>query len=280
LCLGQKVSEDPYSDKDLTIFRTIMIQAQAIFDRVRPYENIKRDFEASQKKLLDTERLLARSERIASLANLIREYNHEVRTPLSIIRGETALLVKQPRDAAYLEWFKNLVFTQVDRASDIVESTLRLSMHKEHKEEELDLNAVVENSLKTYPPSGVHLIKELGSLPLIKGDAEDLQLVFINLLKNAVEAMPKGGDLKLRTYSVKEDGESQIVAEVSDTGIGIPPENLEKIFEPFFSTHVTKGRGLGLSIVFRIVREHLGKIEVKSKPGLGSTFILTLPLKS
>jgi len=280
LILGQKTSEDSYNEKDLTIFRTIMVQAMAIFDRIRPYEKIKKDFEANQKKLYDTERLLARSERIASLANTIREYNHEIKTPLSIIRGEAALLVKEPRDPKYLEWFKDLVYEQVDRANDIVESTLRLSTPKERKEISLNLNDVMDGALKLFPLAGVHLEKELGALPAISGDPEDLQLVFINLFKNAVEAMPDGGTLRLKSYWLKTGEESFAVAEIADTGAGIPPENLDRIFEPFFSSHVTKGRGLGLSIVFRVIREHLGRIEVKSEVGQGSTFIVKIPVKA
>jgi len=280
LILGQKTSEDSYNEKDLTIFRTIMVQAMAIFDRIRPYEKIKKDFEANQKKLYDTERLLARSERIASLANTIREYNHEIKTPLSIIRGEAALLVKEPRDPKYLEWFKSLVYEQVDRANDIVESTLRLSTPKERKEISLNLNDVMDGALKLFPLTGVHLEKELGALPPVSGDPEDLQLVFINLFKNAVEAMPDGGTLRLKSYWQKTGEESFAVAEIADTGAGIPPENLDRIFEPFFSSHVTKGRGLGLSIVFRVIREHLGSIEVKSEVGKGSAFIVKIPVKT
>ncbi|MFA5840249.1 MAG: ATP-binding protein [Candidatus Margulisiibacteriota bacterium] len=278
LTLGPKISEDPYNAKDLLLFKTVTSQTQVVFDRIRPYEQIKREFDANQKKLYDTERMLARSEKIASLANLIREYNHEIKTPLSIIRGEAALLVKEARDAAYLEWFKNLVFEQVDRANDIVESTLRLSTAKERKEVELDLNAVILNAIRFYPISGIHLDKEFGSIPSIKGEVDDLQLVFVNLLKNAVESMPAGGKIYIKTYLSKKQDAAYVCAEVGDTGIGIPKENLEKIFEPFFSTHVTKGRGLGLSIVFRIIREHLGEIEVKSEVGKGSTFILKLPV--
>ncbi|KAF0133948.1 MAG: Sensor protein, partial [Candidatus Saganbacteria bacterium] len=272
IVLGKKKSEDTYNKKDFTLFRTLMVQALALLDRIHHYESIKRNFEATQKKLYDTERLLARSERIASMTRLLQEYNHEIRTPLTIIQGETNFLTKEPRDAAYLKWFQELVLKHVSRAIDIVESTVRLSHPKERQEIKLDLNDVINGALKMFPPSGVHLVKELASIPPIMGDKEDLETAFTNLIKNAVEAMPGGGDLKIRTYPDVESEKPVVCAEISDTGIGIPEENLGKIFEPFFSTHVTKGRGLGLSIVFRIIREHLGKIEVKSQAGKGATF--------
>jgi signal transduction histidine kinase len=280
LVLGPKISEDPYNDKDLTVFRTIMVQAMAIFDRVRPYEQIKNEFDANEKKLLDTERLLARSEKIASMANLVQEYNHQVKTPLSIIRGRIETLFDKTRDEEYLKSVQALLLEQIDRANYIVESTLRLSRPHERQETELDMTKLIEESLHLFPPSGVSVVKELKPGLTIKGDREDLETVFINLFKNAVEAMPRGGELKITTYTGEENGSPLACAAVTDTGVGIPPENLEKIFEPFFSTSVTKGRGLGLSIVFRIVREHLGSIDIESQVGKGTKFILKFPAKS
>ena len=276
LILSPKTSEDPYDEKDLTVFKTIMIQAMAIFDRIRPYELIKKEFEANQKKLYDTERILARSEKIAALANLIREYNHEIKTPLGIMRSTIELLPGQPADLKDMSFKKELIGL-IERADDIVESTLRLSRPKERHEEILNLNDIIEKALKLMPVSGVHLVKEMGTLPMILGDQDDLQIVFVNLIKNAGEAMPEGGNLTIKTYPGTDDNLPIVIAEVTDTGVGIPDENKEKIFEPFFSTHVTKGRGLGLSIVFRIIREHLGRIEVKSQPGKGSIFKVSLP---
>ncbi|MFH1762483.1 MAG: ATP-binding protein, partial [bacterium] len=275
IVLGQKVSEDPYDGKDKAFFETLMIQAKAFLDRIRPYEKVKKDYEASQKKLMDKERLLARSEKLVSMAKLVQEYNHQIKTPLAIVRGRVEMLFDQARDAEYLKKMQKIIIEQINRADSIVEDTLRLSQPKPRSEIRLDINDVINDALKIYHPVGISLKKDLSSAPLfIKGDREDLQLAFINLFKNAGEAMPDGGGLTVKTYAAT-DGDSQIVcAEVIDTGCGIPDENLEKIFEPFFSTHITEGRGLGLSIVFRIMREHFSKIEVKSKLGAGSTFKL------
>lgn len=276
IVLGRKLSEDPYTQEDLQLLTALASQTAIAIDHTRTYEELKKDYEANQKKLYDTERLLARSEKIASLASLIREYNHEIKTPLAIIRNNIALLPDDPR----LAEFKKITVLAIHRANDIVESTLRLGEPRERREVELDLNEVIEQALKLFPPSGVHLVKELSPLPHLKGDQEDLQTVFVNLIKNSVEAMPRGGTLKVATYSGVKDDQPTVFAAISDTGVGIPTENIEKIFEPFFSTHVTKGRGLGLSIVFRIIREHLGRIEVKSQLGQGATFTVCLPIPS
>jgi signal transduction histidine kinase len=257
-----------------------MLQSLAMLDRVAHYETMQRNFDANQKKLYDTERLLARSEKIASMAGLIQEYNHEIRTPLAIMSSKILSLPDDAKELGDFKEIKEYFQKQISRASDIVDSTLRLSKPKERHEIDLDLNEVIENALTLYQPIGAEVVKELNSLPIIKGDFEDLKLVFINLIKNAREAIPDKGTITIRTAAARENDAPLVVAEVSDTGVGIPKENLDKIFEPFFSTNVTKGRGLGLSIVFRIVREHLGSIEVKSQPGQGATFILKFPAQA
>ena len=280
IVIDKKASESSFDDKDYSLFKMTQNQVFLVLDRIRPYEKIKKDYEANQKKLYDTERLLARSEKIASMANLVQEYNHQVKTPLAIIRGRIETLFDKTRDEEYLKKMQALLLEQVDRANYIVESTLRLSRPHERQETLLDLGQEIEEALRLFPPSGVSVVKDLAPGLVIRGDREDLETVFINLFKNAVEAMSKGGELRITTCAGEENGAPIVRAEVADTGVGIPPENMEKIFEPFFSTSVTKGRGLGLSIVFRIMREHLGSVEVKSQPGQGTKFILKFPAKN
>ncbi len=278
IMLSDKKSQDTYSTEDLMLFQTLAPQAAIAIKNAMTYDEIRKELEAHQRKLNETEINLSRSERIASMARLIQEYNHEIRTPLAIMSAKLLSLPDNPGDIADFKELKAFFEKQINRASDIVDTTLRLSQPKEHKEELLDLNSVIEDALKLYQPIGLNLIKELNPLPEIKGDRDDLKLVFINLLKNAREATPEKGDIKIRTYIEDENGEKYVIAKVSDHGIGIPKENMDKIFEPFFSTHTTKGRGLGLSLVFRIVREHHGKIEVESEVGKGSTFSVRIPI--
>jgi signal transduction histidine kinase len=279
IVLGKKLSEDPYTDEDIKLLQALASQVAIAIDHTHTYEKIKKDFEANQKKLYDTERLLARSEKIAAMANLIQEYNHQIKTPLAVIKGRVGMLFDRNRDEQYLKEIQKIIIEQIDRADYIVESTLRLTRPRERKEIELDLNDVIENALRLFPPSGVQLIKKLSPIPQINGDKEDLETVFINLIKNAAEAMPKGGELTMSTHLTTDGDNSVVCAEITDTGVGIPEANMEKIFEPFFSTYVTKGRGIGLSVVFKIIREHLGKIEVKSQIGKGTTFTVKLPVK-
>jgi signal transduction histidine kinase len=281
IMLSDKKSQDMYSTEDLMLFETLAPQAAVAIKNAMTYDEIRKDLEAHQRKLNEAEINLSRSERIASMARLIQEYNHEIRTPLAIMSAKLMSLPDNPGDVADFKAIKDFFGKQINRASDIVDTTLRLSQPKEQKEELLDLNNVIEDALKLYQPLGVNLVKELSPLPRIKGDHDELKLVFINLLKNAKEAIHEKGEIKIGTYTDEENGIKFVVAKVSDNGTGIPKENMEKIFEPFFSTHTTKGRGLGLSLVFRIVREHHGKIEVESPAeggGKGSTFSVRIPV--
>ncbi len=266
--VDQKSSEAAYTEKDKMVFKMLSIQGSMALDRIRP-------FEENLKKLYDTERQLARSEKIASLAHLIQEYNHEIRTPLTAIQFCVAELfernITDPAERA--ETYHTLI-ERIKRIGDIVDTTLRIHEAKKRDLVKVNLNDVIHNALNLFPPSGVTVILELGEIPVIEGDINDLEMMATNLIKNANEAMPNGGTLSIATYVKTEGNDLFVCMEVKDTGHGIEQKNLERIFEPFFSTKVTEGRGLGLSIVFRIVREHLGHVHVQSELNQGSTFLL------
>jgi len=272
LRLGEKISEDPYDEKDLTLFRTIQAQILAILDRIRPYEQVKKDFEASQKKLYEAERMLERSQRLASLGTIAAGVAHEIRNPLTVIYSKTARLTDQLRDKEYLEAFKKDVLESAERINNIIKEMYNLSKVKEKKGVRVNLNEIISATLELILISRIQLKRELYPVSDIIADPEDLKQVFINLIDNAIKAMPEGGTLTLSTYQE----ENKVCAKVSDTGCGIPPENLPRIFDPFFSTR-HEGVGLGLSIAHRIVIEHNGTIEVTSKVGEGTTFTLKFP---
>ena len=127
--------------------------------------------------------------------------------------------------------------------------------------------------------SDIKLIKDIPEdLPKVYGNADNLKQVFINLFSNAIQAMPKGGSLKI---SARKNPNGYIEITVQDSGLGMPPDVLERIFDPFFSTKpIGEGTGLGLSIVYSIVKKHGGYIEVKSRQGEGTTFRVYLPIAS
>ncbi|NQT29730.1 MAG: hypothetical protein HQ596_04080, partial [Candidatus Saganbacteria bacterium] len=274
LRLGEKVSEDPYDDKDLRLFQTLQVQILSILDRIRPYQKIRKEFEANQKKLYDAEIELERSRRLLSLGTLTAGVTHEIRNPLSVIRSESDRLADKTRDLKYLEEHRDLVAAQVKRIDSIVNRSLGLAKGEKSDKSSINLNDAIEAALQSMVlSSNVKLEKDLKAVPLIQGNADELRQVFDNLIHNAVRAMPDGGLIKLRTYL--EDG--QVAVQISDDGAGIPKEIQGKIFDPFFSTR-HEGAGLGLSIAFQIMQYHGGTIQLESSTvGKGTTFLLSFP---
>ncbi len=258
--LGRKLSEDPYTDDDIRLLEVLASQAAVALDHTRSYEKIRADLEIA-------ERQLARSQRLASLGTLTAGVTHEIRNPLTVIRSETERLANAVRDLEYLKKHRDLLLKHIDRIASIVQRMLSLAKEKPKQESELDLNELIKATLQLFTVSRITLKKDLREVPKIKGDPQEIEEVFVNLIQNAIEAMPEGGTLTLRTYP--ED--SRTVAEVSDTGRGIPEGIRERIFDPFFSTR-HEGVGLGLSIAYRIIREHGGDIKVSSEAGRGTTF--------
>ena len=169
---------------------------------------------------------------------------------------------------------------QTDRATNIVGNLLNFSRTGNTTEfSDLDLNKLLNDTLQLLEPqlrkTQVDIVRDYGTdLPLIVGSGGKLQQVFTNLILNARDAMANGGTITLRTYSVDE----RVVVEVSDTGDGIPVENLTKVFDPFFTTKgVGNGTGLGLAVSYGIIQEHSGSIEARSETGKGATFHIVFP---
>jgi two-component system, NtrC family, sensor kinase len=224
------------------------------------------------------EEQLQHSEKMASIGILAAGVAHEVNTPLTGISSYTQMLRQQiksddPR-SALLEKIEKQTF----RAAKIVNNLLNFSRSSKAEFENLDTNKVLLDVLSLLEHQlergRIKVRKELSDLPLVRGNENRLQQVFFNLMLNARDAMPKGGWLTLATRA--ED--DAVVVEIRDTGHGIKPEHVRRIYDPFFTTKgIGRGTGLGLSISFGIVQEHGGAIFVESVPGQGTTFQVALP---
>jgi len=274
IILGPKTSEDAYNDRDLTLFRSIRLQAVAIFDRIRPYETIKKEFEANEKKLYETEKQLERSARLASLGTLTAGVAHEIRNPMSVLRSKAQKLENKLEDKAFLKEYAALSIKHIDRILNIIKGMLDQSKSHEAETKPININTLIEESLAYFAITKINVVKNFSDCPQIQGDPIRLSQVFINLIQNAIRAMPEGGTLTIST--APENGE--IIIKVADTGKGIAAENLEKIFNPFFTTW-NEGVGLGLSTTHRIIADYKGRIEVKSQEDKGTTFTIYLPVK-
>ncbi|MDD4179044.1 MAG: ATP-binding protein [Candidatus Margulisbacteria bacterium] len=262
--LGRKLSEDPYTDEDIRLLTVLANQVAVALDHTRSYEKIKADLESAEKEL-------ERSQRLASIGTLVAGVTHEIRNPMTVIRGRVETLFNAERDEAYKKDAQRAILENADRIERIIQSMLGLARDRANRKVvDVNLSEVLERTFEFFPFDGTKLHKEVGSVPAFKGDVDSLREVFVNLMQNAIEAMAHGGTLTVRTYT--EEGHA--VVEIADTGKGVPPEIREKIFDPFFSSR-HEGVGLGLSIAYRIVREHGGDMKFSSEVGKGTTFKIT-----
>ncbi|MCC6538843.1 MAG: PAS domain-containing protein [Bryobacterales bacterium] len=228
----------------------------------------------------ELEQRLVQKDKLSSIGLLAAGVAHEVNTPLAVISSYAQMLTKQIAGDDPKSKLLEKIAKQTFRASEIVNSLLNFSRTSKTEFEELDLNKAVRETLSLIEhqleKSGVSVefAPEAG-LPPIKGNHGKLQQVFLNLFLNARDAMEAGGVLRIATSG--EEGRARVT--VTDTGKGIAPEDLARIYDPFFTTKgAKKGTGLGLAVSYGIVREHGGKIEADSRPGQGTTFKLDFPL--
>jgi len=223
---------------------------------------------------------LVRQERLAVLGKLAGGVGHELRNPLGAIKNAAyflqMVLAERGLDPE-MEEALEILEREVNRSERIVGDLLDFARARPPARRKADVNEVIQAALsRAKIPEGVEVVRQLDEdLPSVLADPAQLEQVFGNLMRNAVQAMPDGGRLVVQTE--REDWEWLAVS-IADTGVGIPEENLEKIFEPLFTTRA-KGIGLGLAIVKTLVEGHGGAIEVESEVGKGSTFTLRLPVK-
>ncbi|MGA8042451.1 MAG: ATP-binding protein [Terracidiphilus sp.] len=227
---------------------------------------------------------LSQADKLSSIGLLAAGVAHEINTPLAVISSYAQMLSKQMRGDARLGPVLEKITQQSFRASEIANGLLNFSRTSTTEFRETDLNQVIRETLSLvehqFKTAKIEVNAELAAeLPSIHGNPGKLQQVFLNLLLNAKEAMPGGGTLRIETAV-----NGHVEASISDSGAGIAPEHLKRIYDPFFTTKTMpkpgerRGTGLGLAVSYGIIQEHAGKIEVESAVGAGTTFHLEFPL--
>jgi signal transduction histidine kinase len=253
----------------------IGVLAAVLMDRIDEEREITRRLRESQEQLVHAEKL-------ASLGQLAASIAHEINNPLAGVLTYTKLLAKRIsgdtlEKGAALDYLSKME-SEVSRCSRIIRNLLDFSRQTEPTLRLVDVNQVIEQVLAMVGHQAqlqkVDVVRDLSpSLPKVMADADKLQQVFTNLTLNAIQAMPGGGKLTLRTLV----DNSQVRIDVQDNGCGISKENLSKLFTPFFTTKEKgSGVGLGLAVVRGIIERHKGQIKVQSEVGKGTTFSVYL----
>jgi two-component system, NtrC family, sensor kinase len=230
----------------------------------------------------ELEQRLVQADKLSSIGLLAAGVAHEVNTPLAVISTYAQMLAKQVAEDSAKSQMLDKIAKQTFRASEIVNSLLNFSRTSTTSFGPVNLNKTIQETLSLLD----HQLQKAGVVirtdfaveaPVIQGNAGKLQQVFLNLFINARDAMPSGGRLEVRTW--REGTRAQV--EVADSGSGIAPENLHRIYDPFFTTKAArKGTGLGLSVSYGIIQEHDGSIEVSNRPSGGARFHIAFPLSA
>ncbi len=282
------VSQEPdvFSEEDLQSLQALASTLSVALENARLYEDLEvllRERERTQAMMIHTEKMAALGRLVASLA-------HEINNPLQAVLGCLTLAreeLEETPDRAYGEGeiasYIDIAEGEIDRISDIVHRMRDFYRPTRNGVQRTDIHKILEKVLElsmTQLERNKVVIRRdwAANLPALYATPDHLMQVFLNLLLNAVDAMPDGGELTIRTRLLDNELSTPGVRiEFEDNGVGIKPEILSRIFEPFFTTK-PKGSGLGLSISYSIIQAHNGEIRVSSRPGEGTTFTLLLPL--
>lgn len=305
IALGQKKSGELFVDEDLELLTTIANQSVIALENAKSYEEIEklnRDLEkkveertAALRQALEekerTQQQLIQSESLAAIGQLVAGTAHELNNPLasasSLIQISTEAVGEwEIKNGNRDEVINDLEFSlkELKRAGDIVRSLLDLSRQSQVYVEPVDINVAIDDALRVLYNQYKHLPMEIekkydDNLPLVEGNFANLGQVFINVIKNAIEALTNGKG-KITLVTTYKENTGYVVIECRDTGKGISDNQLQNIFKPFYTTkEVGKGTGLGLYISHEIVKRHGGKIHVESEEGKGAIFSIELPCK-
>lgn len=271
-------------------FEVMRVRLQQAMEELNGFtQRLERKVAERTAQLAATQQTLIQRDRLASLGQLSATMAHEINNPLSGVRNLAALMTRvlshggmtEERKGQFLEYLAQIE-QETTRVSRIVSDLLSFARQTAPRQGMVDLEAVVRDTLILLRPQLIDASVEVavdfqGNLPSVPCDRAQVMQVVMNLVRNAAEAMPQGGEIRIRTS--RDTNLDTAVLEVTDTGYGIAKEHLVHVFEPFYTTKEEgKGVGLGLAVVYGIVTAHGGECDIRSDRGLGTTVRVSLPL--
>jgi two-component system sensor histidine kinase HydH len=258
----------------------LAIQNAFMYQELKTFsQQMEEKIQKTTADLKRTEAQLIRSEKLAALGQLAAGFAHEIRNPLTSINILIHSLMEKSFDKAHHREDLRVIEEEIQRINNIVDQFLQFAKPVPPLFKNVHILPVVEETLQLLKPQiekqRISLQRDLQALPSLIMDREQMKQAILNLLLNAIQAMPEGGVLRLNGQVLEDNRWIQL--SIQDSGMGIAPEDMKKLFDPFFSTK-EGGVGLGLSIAHRIIDQHRGKIEIRSVPGQGTTLTLWLPI--
>lgn len=274
-----------FKKNDRQLLKTIAHQISGLIRNARLYENVL----ASKIKLEQAHERLIESEKMAALGRLSATLSHELRNPLSGLKGASQLLLRKTSDNDERKQYVHLILEEVERLGDIVEDLIHFAKPKLLQYELIDANKIIEDSIllhmEDFTQKGITVRKRLSKLPPIEADRDKFKQVIVNIILNAMDAMPDSGELLISSsVTINEEiGKEVATFQFKDTGQGIPDNVLANVFEPFFTTK-PEGVGLGLAVCKSIIQQHQGSISIQSNKkntdSAGTLIIFEIPINS
>jgi two-component system sensor histidine kinase PilS (NtrC family) len=233
-------------------------------------------------KIVEMEEQVRRQERLATIGSLAAGIAHEIRNPLASLSGSIQVLRNDLDLKGDNQHLMEIVLREAERLNTIITDFLEYARPKASSLEEIFLSSLVDETIMLLRNNrnfreDIKIACDVDSSVNLLADPQRMRQVFWNLLINACQALPNGGEIKINTEPFSHSGDTEwLRVTISDSGQGIAREDIDKIFHPFFTTK-TGGTGLGLAIVYRIIEDHGGTIDVESEPGKGTRFSIMLP---
>ncbi|MCX5749826.1 MAG: ATP-binding protein [Candidatus Saganbacteria bacterium] len=279
------------------------LKYQIVTDSIDEIGRLAKEFNSMTAELKESQDHLIASEKLAALGAMAAGMAHEIKNPLVALRTFTQLFPMKWEDKDFRDKFSAIVPAEIDKINKIAENLLKFGKPSKPEFKHTSINAVLEEVLdlldNQFKKNNIRVATKMIQLPMINGDPGQLSQAFLNIVLNASQAMPNGGELTVKTdighviqlgtltkdslAEVKKIADKAsgsevpvVFVEITDTGSGISEEKMKNMFDPFFTTKES-GTGMGLPITLRIIEEHKGSIKVKSQVGKGTTFIIILP---
>lgn len=264
-----------FTEEDARLLAILANNVTVALENARLYSDLR----GQMQEIRDAQEQLVQAAKLVAIGEVASNVAHEINNPLTTVLGYAQLMREEP-DIKGISKDIDVIEKETLRAREIVRQLLEFSRKRSLNVTELNVNELlrdITDLTNIHTKDGkVKIIRDFGDVPTIRGDENQLKQVFINIVNNAIYAMQNEGELTICTSS----NGGNVLVKISDTGEGIPGELLSRIFEPFFSTKEEKGTGIGLSVSYRVIQSHNGRIEVQSQEGKGTTFTVVLPVNN
>ena len=268
----------PFTEEDTELLTALAQQIAVALDNAKLYQRLEENFQLTAEELKITQQRLIRSERSAAIANLVQGVAHEVRNPITSIGGFAARMKDGLEKSHKFRKYLDIILQETSRLEKLVQDVKELSEMRTVYLQPANMNNLLSEVIQDFSPimsgESVDLVADIEEdLPTVTIDRAQISRALKNIIRNSIEALPTGGTIELKARAV----DSHIRIVVEDSGIGIDEDKFDSVLDPFVTSKTT-GAGLGLTMVYQIVKNHQGEIDIQTRGGKGTVVTLDIPV--